>query len=211
MRPEASLKWPLFVGVAGFTSCVVVIFFLVVILYCQDSYAESAPVQNITSSARAFQSIIEAGPGLPVRLKIPKIKVDAKIEYVGLTPKGEMGVPKIPRNAAWFELGPRPGGVGSAAIAGHINWWTGAASVFVNLNKLKIGDKVVVQDDKGKEIVFIVRKIRAYGSKENALDVFYSNDNKSHLNLITCFGEWNKKIKQYSKRLVVFTDREILK
>lgn len=146
--------------------------------------------------------------GLPVRLKIPKIKVNAIIENVGLLPNGAMGVPKIPRNAGWYNLGPRPGEIGSAAIAGHINWWNGAVSVFAKLNKLKLGDKITVQDNKGANTIFIVRKISLFGAQDDASEVFISNDEVAHLNLITCGGRWNKVTKQYSKRLVVFADRE---
>lgn len=65
-------------------------------------------------------------PGLlasPVRLKIPKINIDAAIESVGLTPEGAMDVPKSHTNVAWFNLGPRPGEQGSAVINGHFGWW----------------------------------------------------------------------------------------
>ncbi|EKD43442.1 MAG: peptidase C60 sortase A and B [uncultured bacterium] len=146
--------------------------------------------------------------GLPVRLKIPKIKVNAIVESVGLLPNGAMGVPKIPRNAGWYKLGPRPGEIGSAAIAGHLNWWNGAVSVFAKLSKLKLGDKIIVQDKNGIDIVFVVRKISLLGSQEDASEVFVSDDGMAHLNLITCGGTWNKITKQYSKRLVIFADKE---
>ena len=169
----------------------------------QSYYLKTPPI-----IVPASLPVEEIEVGLPARLKIPKIKVSAVIENVGLTPKGEMGIPKIPRNTAWFDLGPRPGEVGSAAIAGHLNWYNGAKGVFANLNKLKIGDKILVQDDKGNDISFVVRKIRTYGFNEDASDVFVSNDDKAHLNLITCDGVWDKRTKQYSKRLVVFADKE---
>ncbi len=149
-----------------------------------------------------------AGQALPIRLKIPKIKVNAAIEYIGINSKGEMGIPKLPRDAAWYNLGPRPGEIGSAVISGHVNWYNGATSVFANLNKLKIGDEITVQDSKGVSITFVVRKIHEFTSKEDASEVFVSNDGKAHLNLITCDGVWDKKTKQYSKRLVVFADKE---
>ena len=187
------------VGVAFYS---MVIFSLTFDLLAQDSFAQSI------SPFEPFAIPEQASAGLPIRLKIPKIKVNAAIERVGLNSKGEMGIPKLPRNAAWYNLGSRPGEIGSAAIAGHVSWYNGAASVFANLNKLKIGDKIIVQDDKGANITFIVRKIRIYGPKEDASEVFVSNDGRSHLNLITCFGVWDKKAKQYSKRLVVFADRE---
>ena len=146
--------------------------------------------------------------GLPVSILIPSIKVNAAIDAVGLLPDGSMGVPKIPSKAAWFELGPRPGEVGSAVISGHVNWWNGATGSFAKLNKLKPGDRVSVKDDKGQIISFIVRQSREYLSNEDATNVFFSNDGQAHLNLITCAGVWNKSAKQYTKRLVIFTDRE---
>jgi len=60
------------------------------------------PIPSIASSKKNIS-------GLPVRLKIPKINVDAPIISVGITSQGEMGVPKGPSDTAWFDLGPRPG------------------------------------------------------------------------------------------------------
>lgn len=151
----------------------------------------------------------QASSGLPVRLKIPKINVDTAIEYVGLTANGAMDVPKNPDNVAWFEFGPRPGDNGSAIIAGHYGHWkNGKGSVFDDLNKLQVGDSLVVEDEKGATATFVVRTSRIYDPRADASDVFSSNDGKSHLNLVTCEGVWNKVSKSYSERLVVFTDKE---
>ena len=119
-----------------------------------------------------------------------------------------MGIPTIPSRAAWFNLGTRPGDIGSAVMSGHVNWYNNAYSIFLNLNKLKPGDKITVQDNKGAIISFVVRKSVIYGTNQDATNIFYSNDGLAHLNLITCSGTWNKIAKQYSNRLVVFTDRE---
>jgi len=147
--------------------------------------------------------------GLPIKLKIPKINADASFEYVGLTDDGAMGVPKGPQGVAWFNLGPRPGDIGNAVISGHYGWKNNIPAVFDDLNKLKIGDKVYIETEKGETITFVVRELRSFGENDDASDVFISNDGKSHLNLITCEGVWNKSLKSYSKRLVVFTDKEI--
>ncbi len=148
--------------------------------------------------------------GLPVRLKIPVISVDAPIEYVGLTTNGEMAAPEGPANVAWYQLGPRPGENGSAVMAGHYGIWkNGEGSVFDNLNKLKKGDILYVEDDKGEIISFVVRESRSYDPKADATDVFLLNDGKSHLNFVTCEGVWNSISKTYSQRLVVFTDKEV--
>jgi LPXTG-site transpeptidase (sortase) family protein len=145
---------------------------------------------------------------LPLRLKIPKINVDATIEYVGLRSNGEMDVPKDTANVAWFNLGPPPGQIGSAVMAGHFGVLeNGEGSVFDNLKKLRKGDQIYVEDDKGANITFVVRENRSYDADADASSVFTSSDGKSHLNLVTCQG-WDKVSESYTKRFVVFTNKE---
>lgn len=163
--------------------------------------AENVPVQ-----ASLIGPVIES-IGLPVQIKIPKISVDAVIEHVGLNATGSMDVPKLTANTAWYKFGPKPGAIGSAVISGHLNWWNGEIGVFENLRKLIPGDVLTVRDEKGLIISFMVREIKNYDAEADATTVFYSNDGKSHLNLVTCDGTWDKSTKQYSSRLVVFTDR----
>ena len=161
-------------------------------------------VENTTALSNQEQASVE----LPVRLKIPSINIDAPVEYVGLTSDGAMDVPKSPDDVAWFNLGPRPRENGSAVIAGHKGWKNNIPAVFDNLHKLRKGDKISVEDEKGVITTFVVREIRIYGKDEVVSDVFGSNDGKSHLNLITCTGVWNKAEKAFSERLIVFTDKE---
>lgn len=144
----------------------------------------------------------------PARIKIPSIYVDAVIEPTALTSDGLMDVPKLPADTAWYKLGPAPGKIGSAIIDGHVNWKHGAKAVFSDLHKLKAGDKVLVTDDLGATVSFVVRLSRTYGSNAEASDIFTSSDGKAHLNLITCQGVWDKAAQGYTQRLVVFTDKE---
>jgi LPXTG-site transpeptidase (sortase) family protein len=160
------------------------------------------------ASSTGDQASRDTRPGLQIRLKIPEINIDAAIEDAGLTPQGTMGVPAGPANAAWFDLGPRPGENGSAVIAGHEGWKNGIPAVFDNLFQLKKGDKVYIEDAKGTSSTFVVREVRTYDQNGDASAVFGSGDGKAHLNLITCEGIWNAAQKSYSDRLVVFTDME---
>ena len=150
----------------------------------------------------------QGSTGLPIRFKIPSINVDVPVEYVGLTSDGAMDVPKGPVNVGWFNLGPRPGQNGSSVIAGHSGWKDAIPAVFDNLHKLRKGDEIYIEDEKGANIIFVVREIKIYGRNDNASDVFGSSDGASHLNLITCTGVWNKVEKTSSDRLVVFADKE---
>ncbi len=145
----------------------------------------------------------------PVRIKIEKINVDAPVEYVSLTSNGEMAVPKNQNNAGWFDLGTRPGDIGSAVIAGHYGWKNNIPSVFDDLSKLKVGDEISTIDTEGATTTFIVREIGLYKSTGDAANVFGSDDGLAHLNLITCEGVWSAAKKSYSNRLIVFTDKKV--
>ncbi|MDO8575778.1 MAG: class F sortase [bacterium] len=166
------------------------------------------PQGALSSFGKEEKVSLPGGVGKPVRLKIPKINVDASVVYVGLTPQGAMGAPKTQDDVAWYQPGVRPGEKGSAVIAGHYGWIQGRASVFNDISALRKGDKIYVEDDRGAATAFVVREIRTYDPKADTATVFGSTDGKSHLNLITCEGVWDAGRKTYSERLVVFADKE---
>ena len=170
----------------------------------QQNFTGTGQVQSAGDSALSGQ----ADSRLPVRLRIPKIHVDAALESVGLTPEGDVGVPQGLVSAGWFNSGPLPGETGNAIIDGHSGLQNGIPAVFDNLYKLKKGDKVHVEDGKGITLTFVVRETRKYDAAADAVDVFSSDDGKAHLNIITCNGVWDKVKKTYSDRLVIFTDKE---
>ncbi len=140
-------------------------------------------------------------------LKIPKIGINVPISHIGLTDQWAMGSPKSYNDVVWFDQSPRPWEVGSAVLAGHYGIRkNGSISIFQDLGKLKPGDKIYIINGKDKVISFVVTKISTYDFKASTTEVFVSNDGKAHLNLITCI--WDSVSASYSKRLVVFTDRE---
>ncbi|MDO8579253.1 MAG: class F sortase [bacterium] len=160
------------------------------------------PIQN------SF-AVEQINSGLPVRLEIPKIAVNTAIEHIGLSPDGKVGIPKDIFHVAWFNNSPRPGDRGNSIITGHSGWYNKAPTVFDNLYKLQKGDKIYVTNDMDVVIIFTVSKLETYTGNKNFTDIFVSNDEEEHLNLITCWGIWNEKQQNYSDRLVVFADREI--
>jgi LPXTG-site transpeptidase (sortase) family protein len=146
----------------------------------------------------------------PIRLRIPSLSIDANIEYVSATPDGSMDVPKVASDAAWFDLGPHPGEIGSSVIDGHSGYKDNRPAVFDNLYKLQKGDKVYVQDASGETTTFVVQDFKSYDQSSNASSVFTSSDGLAHLNLITCNGIWNPKLGTHSSRLVVFTNKLVI-
>jgi LPXTG-site transpeptidase (sortase) family protein len=189
---------------------VVIVLFLMIVFSTPATLPVPDSVKQASSqtSQKNISFTKQAGSGLPIRLKIPKINVDAPVEFVGLTAMGIMGVPAGPSDVGWLDIGPRPGDIGNAVIAGHEGWKDDIRAVFDDLHKLQIGDKIYVEDETGTTTIFVVRELRIYGQNNDALDVFVSSDGKAHLNLITCEGVWNTTEKSYANRLVVFADRE---
>lgn len=78
--------------------------------------------------------------------------------------------------------------------------------VFYDLDKLKAGDKVYIENDTGETLAFQVRATKLFDRNADATDVFTSKDGLAHLNLITCEGAWNRVNGNYPERRVVFTD-----
>jgi sortase (surface protein transpeptidase) len=144
--------------------------------------------------------------GLPVRLIVPKLQINAAVEFVGVTSMGAMDVPADITEAGWYKYGAHPGENGSAVIAGHLDGKSGEPGVFIKLDKLQLGDGFSVLDDTGKTTSFVVRRIQAYSQDALPEEVFHSNRG-AHLNLITCTGAWDRASKSFSNRLVVFADK----
>lgn len=183
-------------------------FSLILFLFSNIDFGHGDQILKNSTENGGVVVLEQANFGLPIRLIIPKINVNAMFESVGLTSDGAVGVPRNQDEVAWFNLGARPGEKGVAIISGHYGRINKKSSVFDDLHKLRTGDEIFVEDDQGTTISFVVRESRRYDSDANAPDVFLSNNEGSHLNLITCEGVWDEVTKSYPARLVVFADKE---
>lgn len=141
----------------------------------------------------------------PVRIRIPALAIDAKVQHVGVNAKGNMAVPSNFTDTAWYEDGPAPGESGSAVIAGHVNNGLGLSGVFENLNDLEVGDDIYVERADGEVVHFIVMSSRVYPYTDAPEEVIFNPAGSARLNLITCEGRWVAEDKTYDERLVVFT------
>jgi sortase (surface protein transpeptidase) len=169
----------------------------------------SSTTETIAATPQATGTLGES-IGLPVRLTIPKLNIDAKFQYTGLKPDGTLEVPSNIYDVSWFTGSVRPGEKGVAIVMGHIAQIRGGIvtrpGVFSDLSELAAGDQLTVADDNGNSATFVVRAVRSYDPTADATDVFTSTDGGSHLNLITCEGTWIPSQASYTERLVVFTD-----
>lgn len=192
---DNSLKW------TSLLANLITLFLLFAFYLNQNSFNQKVSKNLLSQRTRVLSAAVQV---LPMRLIIPRLNVSADIRSVGVTPEGTMEVPGNTVDVGWFKLGPQPGERGSSVISGHMDGENGEAGVFANLYKLKEGDKVYIEDDKGASTAFVVRESRTYNP--GFADEVFSPADKAHLNLITCDGVWDGAKKSYSKRLVVFAD-----
>ncbi len=162
------------------------------------------PLALLPLSPAAVSPTPSPRPEVPLTLSIPSIGVNTSIEHVGLDKEKRMDVPKDPDNVAWYNLGPRPGEQGNAVIAGHLDSTTGPA-VFYKLDQLKEGDELFVTASDQKQYRFVVTGKSAYPENEFPLQEVFGPSDIPRLNLITCKGTFNKAIKSYSHRTVIYT------
>ncbi|MDO8530453.1 MAG: class F sortase [bacterium] len=172
-----------------------------------DFFIDHAAENSTASLLSIAEHSTDISYGVPTRLVIPSISVDAPVIPLGLEEDGTVAAPEGADEVAWYQLGPRPGEKGSAVISGHYGTWkNGSNSVFDNLQKIAIGEKIYVQNEEGELVSFTVKSMRIYDPKESVPEVFNKNDGV-YLNLITCNGDWVSDKNTYSKRLVVFTEK----
>lgn len=176
-----------------------------------SSGEEPTPVQPVSLAPVAAKERTVPEPdfkpktyGVPARLKIPKLGIDAPVISVGVTRSGVMESPKGHADTGWYKHGAVPGDKGSAVIAGHSGYRSGPA-VFDDLEKLKPGDTIYVVDEAGTTVPFQVRESRLYKPTDSPAEVFIADEGR-HLNLITCTGGWDARTGTHTKRLVVFSD-----
>jgi sortase (surface protein transpeptidase) len=139
----------------------------------------------------------------PVSITIPSIGVKSNLVHLGLTRTGALQVPSTTSVAGWYTGSPRPGGTGSAVIAGHIDSYKGPG-VFFRLSSLRIGAKVYVRRADGTLAVFRVTVVRQYPKDKFPTQDVYGAVPDPELRLITCGGTFDYATGSYLSNTVVY-------
>ena len=151
---------------------------VVLVIYALVLFNISQVRKLDTKTTKPSVSILTKRPSLPVKIIIPSININTDIESVGMDKTGAMDEPKNTANVAWYNLGPRPGEIGSAVMAGHLDTKTGAPAVFWNISKLKIGDNITVVGKNGERIKYYVSDVKIYDLNTFPLEYVFARHNK---------------------------------
>jgi len=212
----------------SFAVCVVSLVFLALLapLGPSRAFADDLPYLPTPDAAMPAPEVSEApaalsdvsifspfGPpapiGVPMRLRIPSVGIDAAVENVGLDGEGAMDTPRNFDNTAWYAPGPRPGEQGNAVINGHVD---SAAlkrgAVFWNLRQVQPGNLIIVISDDDTEHRFFVTSVQTYTAQNAPVSEIFGPADGAHLNLITCDANtpFNRRTGEYSGWLLVTAD-----
>jgi LPXTG-site transpeptidase (sortase) family protein len=146
-------------------------------------------------------------PDLARYIKIPKLKVSARVLQTGLTKTGAIDTPLNVYDTAWYTSSAKPGQAGAVLIDGHVSSRS-TKGVFYGLNKLAAGDRIQLERGDGAVLSYKVVKTQAYDA--DRVDMQAATQpitDRPGLNLITCGGKVKPGTNQYNQRIVVFTEQ----
>lgn len=146
----------------------------------------------------------------PRYISIPALGMGkARVMSVGLTKLNAIDTPLNINDTGWYNKSATPGqGYGQVVIDGH-NGGISRDGVFVNLDRLKDGDEIIVERGDGKKITYEVAKnvtmSLAETSKTGMKELVNPYEQgKEGLGLITCAGKWIPRDKVFDQRILVW-------
>lgn len=177
---------------------------------------QAAPASASASASKKVSPSEKASPAArpdgqppsrsrPVRLLIPKIRVNAPFTPLAIGRNGQLEAPPADdvNLVGWHAEGTAPGEPGTSIIAGHVDTTTSPA-VFAGLSELKKGDLFhVVRADRTR-LTFMVDGSETF-EKDNFPDErVYGDARRPEVRLITCAGDYDRAARDYTENLVVF-------
>lgn len=160
--------------------------------------ASSPTLQAPVSPSSAGEAVSD-----PVHVSVPRIGIDSSLQKLGLLPDGSLQSPTKWGVAGWYARGVRPGDIGPAVIAGHVDSTQGPAAFF-KLRQMHTGDQIVVTEQDGRTVHFTVTEVRSYPKKTFPTAAVYGPTSLPELRLITCTGDFDRAAASYLSNLVVF-------
>lgn len=150
--------------------------------------------------------------GVPVRLRMPSLGVNAPFEKIGLdataaadaSGKQPLGSPKDRTRAGWYTYGPAPGsGQGTILTNGH-TYRDGSAIFREDFSRrIAVGQRILITLDNGTTCIYAVQRVwREVNAKREYPQIvtaerLYDFEGPERLFLVTCSGSWNAIAQDY--------------
>jgi hypothetical protein len=139
-----------------------------------------------------------------VRLSIPALGLDAKVNPVGVDAKGDFQVPPSVDEIGWYRWGPGANAeAGSVVIAGHVDSAAEGKGAFFRLRDLAPGERMTLTGADGQRREFTVVSREQYEKTKIPLEKYFVRDGQLRLTLITCGGPFDRRTRHYRDNIVV--------
>ncbi|WP_433304847.1 class F sortase [Actinoplanes sp. CA-030573] len=157
--------------------------------------------QAVPVQAAALPSA--AAVNRPVRVRIGRLGVSARVVPVGVDAAGNVVIPASVDTVGWYRFGPGVGAPGSMVITGHVDSAAQGDGAFARLSDLDPYDKIVVTGSDGRDAAFTVVGREEYPKAAIDLDRYFTTTGPPRLTLVTCGGPFNKATGHYRDNVVV--------
>jgi sortase (surface protein transpeptidase) len=160
---------------------------------------------NIPRQSAALQPIVQAP--VPVRIQIPSVSIDIEIVPVGVEANGSMEIPEKVTIAGWYRYGPSPSSdKGSTVITAHVDALVQGLGPFAALSSLPKNAEIIVTTDAGVEHRYLLESVQNFQKGQVPLDQVFDRSGAPRLVLITCGGQFDKKLRTYSDNVVAIAN-----
>ncbi|MFE7762242.1 class F sortase [Streptomyces sp. NPDC057438] len=169
---------------------------------------QAAPAEEDRPAEPPAERAQRASGSRPVRLLIPKIRVSAPFVPLHVGRSGQLEAPPADdvNLVGWHAEGAAPGETGTSVIAGHVDTKTSPA-VFAGLGELEKGDVFhVVRADRSR-VSFVVDDVDTFEKDDFPDERVYADASRPEVRLITCAGDYDRTVMDYTENLVVFAHR----
>ncbi|GIF00196.1 class F sortase [Paractinoplanes rishiriensis] len=142
----------------------------------------------------------------PVRLRIPDLGIDGKVQRIGRNPDGTIAVPERTDVAGWYRHGPRPGQPGPAVVLGHVDSRDGPG-IFLDLSRAQPGSTVRIDRADGSAVSFRITGISRVAKVSFPTDLVYGPTLDPSLRLVTCGGSFDRVRRSYRDNVIAYADQ----
>ena len=164
-----------------------------------------APLLNLPATGFAPNVVTNLGNTPPaeyrqtggVTVEIPSLGISIPIVGVPLK-NGNWDVTWLGKQAGWLEGSAFPAWSGNSVLTGHVYDSNGLPGPFVNLSRLKYGDRILIHAY-GQKYIFEIRANQVVAPNDTSA---FKHEEKPWITLVTC-KEYDEKTNTYRKRVVV--------
>lgn len=170
------------------------------------------PTTTATNGAKVSKAESTCVAGVPARMVIPALGVDAPFERIGIDTgapadaqgRQPLGNPTDRTKAGWYAAGPRPGsGTGTVLANGHT--YRDGSAIFSEsfASRVAVGQRIDVVQRGGGVCSYQVQRVwREVNAKRDysrivSSEKLYNFQGPERLFLATCGGSWNSFAQDY--------------